>query len=130
MIIISNPEKYQKSEPLVQLEHEENGDKPNIGNSPVHLKWEPHFDFCTDKVTGEEPVCPACGEFPYNTERCAFCGQAFVQDEKAIKFSEPAPVEYMMCPLCFEPNGVEFTRSKLNGHKHGRCKACGNVLME
>lgn len=112
----------------LSLETPEN--KLNKGNVPVHLEWEPYFDFCSNKVTGEAPVCPACGEMPYSTERCVFCGQAFIQDEKTRKFADPEPVEHMICLVCGDPQGMEFTRSKLNGHKHGKCRKCGAVMVE
>lgn len=31
---------------------------------------------------GMIPECPICGEMPYSTEQCYWCGQRFVQDEE------------------------------------------------
>lgn len=49
---------------------------------PLPLKWVPHYDCQTDTyVPAGEPECPHCGEMPYSTERCVFCGQRFTQEE-------------------------------------------------
>lgn len=52
-------------------------------NEPVVLEWE-------SSVYGdaEYPVCPSCGEMPYSTKRCFFCGQKFVLDEKLNEFEK------------------------------------------
>lgn len=31
---------------------------------------------------GFVPKCPICGEVPYSTEQCYWCGQRFIQDEE------------------------------------------------
>lgn len=50
---------------------------------PVPLKWADSYDVATDSIIdGGEPRCPYCGEMPYNTKRCMFCGQRFT-DERA-----------------------------------------------
>jgi hypothetical protein len=50
----------------------DNEDKPNFMAEPK-------------KVTVYEygcPMCPACGEPPYDDERCYFCGQRYIDERK------------------------------------------------
>ena len=56
-------------------------DKPNGKNPPVKLSWIPSFNGMTDSM-GTEPQCPACGEMPYSTERCIFCGQKSLKEDR------------------------------------------------
>ena len=50
--------------------------------SPVKLRWIPSYDSTVDKIIPEgEPQCPACGQMPYSTERCIFCGQKFLKED-------------------------------------------------
>ena len=53
---------------------------------PVPLRWVDYFDGMRDEiVTAGEPQCPRCGEMPYSTIQCQFCGQRFtVEKENAI----------------------------------------------
>lgn len=102
-------------------------DKPNGKADPVPLDWEPFLDYCSGETTGELPICSSCGEVPYDTERCFFCGQRFIQDEKVKEWNTPDPVEIP----CFKCGGtMKGTRSKLNGHIHVACEACGTVIIE
>ena len=42
----------------------------------------PSYDSTVDKIIPEgEPQCPACGQMPYSTERCIFCGQKFLKED-------------------------------------------------
>lgn len=52
-------------------------EKPNGKKPPVKLHWVPSFNGMTDSFQ-PAPECPACGEMPYSTERCIFCGQKFI----------------------------------------------------
>lgn len=79
---------------------------------------------------GNIPVCPICGEMPYSTEQCHWCGQHFVQDEKIAEYNKPAPVERMTCPNCGGKNTMVGTHSNYNGHFHGSCEKCGCVVMQ
>lgn len=45
---------------------------------PVPLRWVDYFDGMRDEiVSAGEPQCPHCGEMPYSTKQCQFCGQRF-----------------------------------------------------
>ena len=35
------------------------------------------------------PKCPICGEIPYNTEQCHWCGQRFVLDKVMEEYEKP-----------------------------------------
>ena len=68
---------------------------------PVPLEWVDSFDGMTDKIIpNSEPRCPHCGEMPYSTEQCVFCGQRFVQDGQRRREAEPPKVETMDCFIC------------------------------
>lgn len=101
----------------------DDNEKPNGKNVPILIKWETDF-------AGTMPVWPACGEMPYGLDRCIFCGQKFIKDERAKEWEQPQKVERMDCPVCGGKDTMEFTRSKYNGHKHGCCTACGTKFME
>ena len=64
-------------------EHQpEDDDKPNGKKPPVKLRWIPSYDSTVDKIIPEgEPQGPACGQMPYSTERCIFCGQKFLKED-------------------------------------------------
>lgn len=76
---------------------------------------------------GMIPKCPVCGEMPYSTEQCHWCGQRFIQSEEVVEYSKPLTKPFI-CPSC----GTKGTAnvSKYNGHKHFRCKKCGLSFME
>lgn len=78
---------------------------------------------------GMVPECPVCGEMPYDTEQCHFCGQRFIQDEKIEEYNKPDEW-YEDCPSCGGKQTMHIGRSKYNGHKHGSCSACGMRWME
>lgn len=49
---------------------------------PLPLKWVTSYNLQTDTCEpAGEPECPHCGEMPYSTERCVFCGQRFTQED-------------------------------------------------
>lgn len=99
-------------------------DKKNGGNEPVQIGWEREYD------GGLYPHCPACGEMPYSLDRCIFCGQTFIKDERAEEWSKPPEIEHMDCFMCGGKKTMEFTRARSNGHKHGHCIACGARFIE
>ena len=76
---------------------------------------------------GVAPFCPVCGEMPYDTEQCYWCGQRFVQDEETVEYATPKTVPFT-CPGCGKPG--EATVAKYNGHKHFCCNYCGLAFME
>ena len=55
-------------------------DKPNGKKPPVKLRWIPSYNGMSDSFQ-PAPECPSCGEMPYSTERCIFCGQKFLKEE-------------------------------------------------
>lgn len=75
---------------------------------------------------GMIPECPVCGEMPYSTEQCHWCGQRFVQDEEVKEYSEPLTKE-MECLDCGKK--VIANISKYNGHFSYHCKNCGCHAM-
>lgn len=76
------------------------------------------------------PECPICGEMPYSTVQCHWCGQRFIQDEDIQKYNEPNPEVRMNCIMCGGKNTMVGTRDKYNNHFHGHCEKCGAVMME
>ena len=49
---------------------------------PMRLIWRDTYDGAADRIIrNAQPECPYCGEMPYSTKRCVFCGQRFIQDE-------------------------------------------------
>lgn len=76
---------------------------------------------------GMIPECPTCGEMPYSTEQCHFCGQRFIQDEKVEEYTKPLQVTEK-CLVCGAD--VVCNVSRYNGHKSYRCSKCGTVMME
>ena len=80
-------------------------------------------------VKGGDPVCPHCGEMPYSYERCVFCGQRFVQDEKTEEMSQLPEEESTDCLFCGGKETMKGYRTKINGHFHGKCEKCGAVMM-
>ena len=101
-------------------------DKQNGKAPPVPLKWEPN---CDGGGMGW-PICPACGEMPYSTVRCLFCGQEFIQDEVTAEYSSEPEEERQDCMVCGGKKTLVGYRAKSNGHFHGICEACGCRVME
>ena len=100
-------------------------DKINGKAEPVHIKWQDSYENTV------EPVCPACGESAlYILERCVFCGQRFLTDDRAEEMKKPAKVEHMDCFSCGAKNGIDYVRSSYNGHRHGECRVCGMRFVE
>ena len=49
---------------------------------PVPLRWVDYYDGMRDEIIpAGEPRCPYCGEMPYSTTQCQFCGQRFVGEK-------------------------------------------------
>lgn len=78
---------------------------------------------------GNIPKCPVCGEMPYSTEQCHWCGQRFVQDEEVEEYNTPDEGT-MDCISCGGKGTVKYVKSKYNGHKHGHCTKCGARFIE
>lgn len=76
---------------------------------------------------GNIPECPVCGEMPYNTEQCHWCGQRFIQDEEIEEYNKPSGYPEK-CKNC-DRMGTVY-RSKYNGHRHFHCENCGMSWME
>lgn len=73
------------------------------------------------------PECPVCGEMPYDTEQCHWCGQHFIQDQETVDYATPKEIDFT-CPSCGKPGKAGV--SKYNGHKHFKCAFCGLSFME
>lgn len=76
---------------------------------------------------GMIPKCPVCGEMPYDTEQCHWCGQRFTQDKETVDYATPKEIDFT-CPSCGKPGKAGV--SKYNGHKHFQCAFCGLAFME
>ena len=76
---------------------------------------------------GMIPMCPTCGDMPYSTEQCHWCGQKFIQDEEVEEYNKPNKV-ILTCPFC--GGEMEGVRSKYNGHLHVTCKKCGAEIHQ
>lgn len=42
---------------------------------------------------GMIPECPICGEMPYSTKQCHWCGQRFIQDKEVEEYEKPLTKE-------------------------------------
>lgn len=97
---------------------------------PVPLLWVDSYDGMRDIIVkNSEPQCPHCGEMPYSYERCKFCGQRFVQDEKTEEMSQPPEEEVVDCLMCGGKKTMKGYRTKINNHFHGKCEKCGAVMI-
>ena len=76
---------------------------------------------------GMIPECPICGEMPYSTEQCHWCGQRFIQDEEIEEYNKPITYPER-CATC--GNMGEIYRSRYNGHRSFYCKSCGTAWIE
>ena len=105
--------------------HQPDDDEKGNGKAePVHIRW------VVDCDGSKIPECPSCGEMPYSVKRCTFCGQKFLTDAIADAWNEPLEEERMDCLVCGGKGTIVGTRAKSNGHFHGRCTACGCLVME
>ncbi len=102
----------------------------NKDNPPRPAKFVRERSDITGELMGALPFCPNCDNPLYEHEQCYFCGQKIIQDEALAEYLKPAPLEYMDCFGCRGKGTFEFVRSKFNGHKHGKCKVCGMVVIE
>lgn len=73
---------------------------------------------------GRIPECPICGEMPYSTEQCHWCGQRFIQDKDTEDYNKPDE-EWKDCSSCGGKGTLHIVRSKYNGHPHAQCTKCG-----
>lgn len=72
------------------------------------------------------PECPICGEMPYSTEQCHWCGQRFIQDKEVEEYKKPLTKE-VTCFSCGRK--VIANVSKYNGHISYHCQ-CGISFIE
>ena len=98
-------------------------DKPNGKNNAVFIGWE-------SSMFGTFPYCPSCGEMPYSTERCIFCGQKFIPDEAIAEYNKPLEKATRDCPMCGGEKTLIGTIARSNGHFHGKCEKCGCEIIE
>ena len=77
-------EKHERIERL-RAEAEENRRKElwaiYSGSEPVKLP-------IINDGYGMIPECPVCGEKPYSTEQCHWCGQKFIQDDDIKEYEK------------------------------------------
>lgn len=99
-------------------------DKVNGRKRPRRVKW-------VDEWGMHVPARPACDEFVTQADRCFFCGQPFVQDDRSLKEYMTPPEEVRMdCFHCGGKGTLVGYRVKCNGHFHGHCERCGCSVME
>lgn len=72
------------------------------------------------------PECPICGEMPYSTKQCHWCGQRFIQDKEVEEYEKPMTKE-VTCFSCGRK--VIANVSKYNGHISYHCQ-CGTNFIE
>ena len=116
-------EEYERSE----REHEEAVEKRRRELWEVYAEREPIELPVINDGNGMIPNCPVCGEMPYSTEQCHWCGQRFIQNEETAEYMKPQLIDWV-CSQC----GVigKASVSKYNGHKCFHCKTCGMLFME
>ena len=62
---------------------------------PMDLEWDGDYDYVEDKIIPNSmPICPYCGEMPYSTEECVFCGQRFTEESAMKGNLPPEPIKY------------------------------------
>lgn len=110
--------------------HEEDVENRRKELWAIYAEREPiKLPIVTDEFGGRIPECPICGEMPYDTEQCHWCGQRFIQDAELEEYNKPD--EWLEdCPSCGGKKTMKVGRTKYNGHKHGSCSACGMSWME
>lgn len=88
---------------------------------PVRLIWRDTYDGATDRIIrNAEPECPHCGEMPYSTDRCVFCGQRFIQDEAVAEYNKPPEKVVMNCPMCGGEKTLVGARAKCKKREDGK----------
>jgi len=102
----------------------------NRDNPPRPAVFKRDIDYITGKPTGEMPYCPNCEELLYNLDRCYFCGQAILEDDHMREWNKPPETIQMDCISCKGKGTVTAVISSYNGHRHGRCSACGASFIE
>ncbi len=114
---------YERSE----REHEDAIERRRQELWAVYAEKEPVKLPIVNDGYGIIPKCPICGEMPYDTEQCHWCGQHFIQDEELAEYTKPETRPYK-CLTCGTLG--ELVISKYNGHKSFRCEKCGASFME
>ena len=110
-----------------ETEHEDAVEKRRNELWAVYALKDPIKLPIIDDGYGIIPQCPICGEMPYSTEQCHWCGQRFIQDEEVVEYATPKTIE-LTCPNCGAAGKAHV--SKYNGHKHFKCENCGAGFME
>lgn len=104
-------------------------DKPNGKKDPVKIDWRKEYGMTV-------PYCPSCGEMAYETERCKFCGQKFIQEEgpkeKTEIFGATANEDgILVCEKCGNYDSMQMV-SHIDGVDFFdftyRCGGCGNAI--
>ena len=74
---------------------------------------------------GMIPECPVCGEMPYSTKQCHWCGQRFIQDEEVKEYAKPLTKE-VTCFSCGRK--VTASVSKYNGYISYHCQCVTSFI--
>lgn len=104
---------------------EENKDKP-----PVKIGWGTSYDHRTDSCV---PIieCPTCGEMPYSTEQCHWCGTRFIQNDEQLQTwleANSGSKEEITDCYCGGKNTKHIMYHKAQGEwrvSNGWCDKCG-----
>ena len=110
-----------------EKEHEDAVEKRRAELWAVYAQREPVKLPIVEDYGGRIPQCPVCGEMPYSTEQCHWCGQRFIQDEEVTEYAAPKTIEWM-CSNCGTLGRASI--SKYNGHKSFKCENCGFAFIE
>lgn len=93
---------------------------------PVPLLWVDTYNGMEDKIIHNgAPECPHCGEMPYSTKRCVFCGQRFIQDEAIAEYNKPPEKVMMNCPMCGSEKLLSEQSQKLTDIFTGNVESAG-----
>ena len=118
--------KRERQEELDRL-HEQDVEKRREELWKIYAEKEPMKLPIVFDGYGGIPMCPICGEMPYSTEQCHWCGQRFIQDKEVEEYEKPM-IENGKCPKCGADIVIHI--SKYNGHRHFHCDKCGISVMQ
>ena len=49
---------------------------------PIPIAWQDDYDVVTDSIIPNKwPMCLHCGDMPYSTTQCQFCGRRFTKED-------------------------------------------------
>ena len=98
---------------------------------PVLAEWVRWPDPMSDYVSPPMPRCPICKTDLWEPrETCEYCGVRIINDVRLKSYFKPPKILSMDCPHCKGKDTFKYVRSIINNHLHGKCDACGMVMMQ